>query len=111
MLHFVEVKGTKIIKILENEKNEVCLGLKSFEELAALKAIINYRLELLALQDFQSFYTMVLKDVHFMGGDELSNIRMKCAHRTPSVNICTMLEAIHLFPNKLRVDVEVINLF
>ena len=105
-LQFQVISGNRVIKMIDGRQNIIYLAQKSLEELYALKPLIYYRLDLLKQQNFQSFYFDVLRGAVRMSGDVEQNIKAKLSSMVKNINALSMLEVLHVLPNKIRTDLS-----
>ena len=105
-LQFQVISGNRVIKMIDGRQNVLYLAQKSFEELYALKPLIYYRLDLLKQQNFQSFYFDVLRGTVRINGDVEQYIKAKLSSMVKNINALSMLEVLHVLPNKIRTDLN-----
>lgn len=100
-ISFENYNEVKFVKFEDKQNNYICFGIESLTQLWLLIPLIDYRLNFLKKQDFQSYFNSKLINAQGKTGDlcqqilnSISTVNSPC-----SENVSTMMELIYQHPN------------
>lgn len=98
---FENYNEVKYVKFEDKQNNYICFGIESLTQLWLLVPLIDYRLNFLRKQDFQTYFNSKLIIAQGKTGDlsqqilnSISTVNSPCCE-----NVSTMMELIYQHPN------------
>lgn len=105
-IHFLNIGDTRVIKITQENGNEVFLASDTLNQIVGLQHIVKYRLEILKSYDFLNYYSVLISGLSSKSGDIIKNVYDVISPLKNSVNVCSVLELLHFYPDCIIEDVE-----
>ena len=107
-IHFVFIGDSRIIKIVQDDNNEIFLAGDSINEIVNLSDLIKYRYDIIKCQDFSNYYNILISSASSKNGDIIKNIYdvIVSLRNVNSVNACCVMELLTIYPKIVIEDVE-----
>lgn len=98
-IFFEQISSTRVIKIWKNNSS-IYLGYETICNLWEILPIINYRIDMLKIQQFKTYFKVFQKGMQSQSGNIFHNATtvLKCSETCPTENVCLLQELVYLYP-------------
>ena len=103
-LYFDQIDDYNVVKIKNDNQRLIYLGSESVCKLFELVPVIDYRLGMLLVQQFEKYFTTLKSNVNIQQGDLFTNLFniLSTKQNQNNENICTVLELLIKYPDVLE---------
>lgn len=99
-IFFEKISSTKVIKVWKNNSS-VYLGYETVCKLWELLPLIKYRVGVLKIQQFATYYKVLQEGLQSQKGNVFVNASnvLKCTENCPTENVCLVQEIMYMYPD------------